>query len=254
MTGLLDDTEMKKIIGRKPVVEALCSDLQLERVYILDSLHGPFEKEVRKLCKEKEVGLSRIPKAKLDREVKGNHQGIYALASLIHYLRLEDLLPFLFEKGTDPLILVLDGIQDIRNLGAIARSAEVFGADAMIIPAKRGAQINEFAIKASAGALAKLPVSRVPTLSWALDYLKQSGFQLAGAVLGTSTELDSLQIKGPTVIVLGSEEKGIDRNLLGELDLTFTIPQFGKLDSLNVSVAAGIILYEFSKKRQVVKK
>ncbi|MDH3648484.1 MAG: 23S rRNA (guanosine(2251)-2'-O)-methyltransferase RlmB [Saprospiraceae bacterium] len=241
---------MKKIIGHRPVIEALRSNSKLERVYILDTLRGPIEKEVRHLCKEKKVVLSRIPQAKLDREVRGNHQGVFALASLVDYLLLEDLIPYLFDKGKNPLLLILDSIKDVRNIGAIARSAEVFGVDGLILPAKKGGQINEVTIKASAGALTKIPVCRVPTTNMAVEYLKQSGFQVVGAMMGAPLRVAELEIDQPTVIILGSEGTGIDRNLIPVLDLIFSIPQIGQLDSLNVSVAAGIILYELSKQRQ----
>jgi len=241
---------MDRIIGRHPVVDALKQDKNLERVYIQDSISGEFEKEVRALCKQRNIPLNRIPKAKLDREVKGNHQGIYALATQINYLVLPQLIDNLKAGGKNPVILLLDGVQDVRNLGAIARSAEVFGVNALVIPSKKMAALNEVAIKTSAGALLHLPTSRVKNLQLALDYLGANGFIALGAEAEGGDVLADIDLNQPLALIIGAEGKGIDRHLKIYCDHLFSIPQVGKIQSLNVSVAAGIILYEIFKLRK----
>ncbi|NND34993.1 MAG: 23S rRNA (guanosine(2251)-2'-O)-methyltransferase RlmB [Saprospiraceae bacterium] len=240
---------MDIIYGRNPVLEALKSDQDIERVYIQDSISGEFEKEIRSLCKSKDIPLNRVPKNKLDAEVKGNHQGIFARAAIIKYTDMEVLVRILLHKGENPVLLLLDGIQDVRNLGAIARSAEIFGAHALVIPSKKSAPLNEVAIKASAGALGHIPICRVSNLSSAIEWLCRNDIEIFGAETGGSIPLQDLDFSGPSAIVLGAEGKGIDRNLKIYFDHHFHIPQVGNTDSLNVSVAAGIILYEICKQR-----
>ena len=241
---------MQKIIGRQPVITAIQSGTQLDRVYIQDSLTGDFEKQVRALCKEKKIPLNRIPRVKLDRAVKGNHQGIYALMSEVRYVDFESLVDQLLAENTHPVLVLLDGIQDVRNIGAIARSAEVFGANGLVFPTKKTAAINEIAIKTSAGALLHLPLSRVKNLQIALDLLGAKGFIVLGADAKASNTLESLSLDQPLAIIMGTEGKGIDRHLKIYCDHLFAISQVGKIDSLNVSVASGIILYEIFKQRK----
>jgi 23S rRNA (guanosine2251-2'-O)-methyltransferase len=240
---------MDIIYGRNPVLEALKSDHEIERVYIQDTISGEFEKEIRALCKSRDIPLNRVPKFKLDAEIKGNHQGVYARSAIIKYTDLEVLVRISLHKGEKPVLLLLDGVLDVRNIGAIARSAEVFGATAMVIPSKKSAPLNEMAIKSSAGALTHLPICRVPTLSSAIEFLCRQDIEIFGADTQGSVSLQDLDFRGPVAIVLGAEGKGIDRNLKVYFDHDFHIPQSGKTESLNVSVAAGIILYEIYKQR-----
>lgn len=232
-----------------PVIEALKKGNALERVYIQDSISGAFEIEVRQLCQQQDVPLSRVPKAKLDRDISGNHQGIYAIGAMVSYRDLETLVKVTFAKGEIPLLLLLDGIKDVRNIGAIARSAEVFGAHGMVIPSKGSAPINDVAIKTSAGALLHLPVCRVKNMQSALDILCENGIELCGADQGGEKDLATIDFKVPTAIVFGEEGKGIHDILKVYFDHHFFIPQLGKTESLNVSVAAGIVLYEIYKQR-----
>lgn len=240
---------MEKIYGRNPVIEALKSGQEIDRVYIQDSISGEFEKEIRNLCKIAAIPLLRIPKSKLDFEIKENHQGIYAVTAALEYADLEKLVHRLLKKVANPVFILLDGVQDVRNIGAIARSAEVFGAHALILPSKKSAPVNEVAIKASAGALMHLPVCRVKTLASAIEFLGKSGVEVIGADVDGDVSLRELNLKGPLGVVLGAEGKGIDRNLKIYFDHLFFIPQVGKTQSLNVSVASGIILYEIYKSR-----
>ncbi|MCL4112996.1 UNVERIFIED_CONTAM: hypothetical protein GTU68_043918 [Idotea baltica] len=240
---------MDKIYGRNPVIEALQSERPVERVYILDSISGEFEKQVRQLCKDRDIPLNRVPREKLDAEVPGNHQGIYALSSVISYVDLEELLSSMKKEKRNPILLLLDGVQDVRNIGAIARSAEIFGVDALVLPSKKTAPLNDVAIKASAGALTHIPVCRVRNLGAAIDLLCKNEIQIIGADLEGSESLEKMDFSGPLALVLGAEGKGIDRNLKIYFDQRFYIGQVGKTESLNVSVAAGIILYEIHKQR-----
>ncbi len=241
---------MDRIIGRQPVISALQSGTDLERVYIMDSISGVFEKQVRALCKTRNIPLNRIPKVKFDRGVRGNHQGIYALVSEMKYWELTEMIRTLQSEHANPVILMLDGVQDVRNLGAIARSAEVFGAHGIILPSKRSAPINEVAIKTSAGALLHLKIARVKNLQDALGTIGAEGIAVIGADAQADHGLDDINLHQPLVILLGAEGRGIDRHLKIYCDHTFAIPQVGKVASLNVSVANGIILYEIFKQRK----
>lgn len=241
---------MEKIYGRQPVLEALKKGGDVDRVYILDTLTGAFEIEIRRLCRDLGIPLNRIPRTKLDSDIDGNHQGIYAVGSAVDYKDLQALVRVAFMKDQVPVLLLLDGIKDVRNIGAIARSAEVLGAHGIVIPAKGSAPINDTAIKTSAGALLHIPVVREKNLQVALDYLCSQGFRVIGADKKDGKPLAEVDMSGPLAIVMGSEEKGIDRHLKIYFDEKCFIPQLGKTDSLNVSVAAGIILYEISKQRR----
>ena len=237
------------IYGRNPVMDAINAGKEVDKVFLLKSIRGEFEKEVRKACKENEIPLQYVLGHKLDKLTKKNHQGIIAFASLVEYNSIENVIPYLFEKGLTPLVIILDGITDVRNFGAIARSAEVFGADAIVIGEKRSARINHEAFKTSAGAILKLPICREKSLNNVVDYLRNSGFQIFATDLKTESYLSDIDFTGPVAVILGSEGEGVSSNLLKISDSTFKIPQIGETDSLNVSVASGVILYEILKQR-----
>ena len=176
----------KLIIGRKPVIDALNSDVELEKVWISASLKGEIEKDVRRLTREKKISLQYVPKEKLNSLVSrgSQHQGLAAQLSLVNYIEMEALLPFLYEQGRVPALVVLDGVEDVRNIGAIARSAVWFGIDAIIIGMKRTAMINSFAYKSSAGAIKDIPICRVMSITKAMQFLKDSGVRIAVAAGG----------------------------------------------------------------------
>ncbi len=241
---------MDKIYGRMPVLEALKSQRPIDRVYMQDSLSGEFEREVRARCRALDIPLSKVPKERLDVAIKGNHQGIYALTALVSYVDLEERLQEVQSAERPAIFLLLDGIMDVRNLGAIARTAEVFGVDALVLPSRGTAPVNEDAVKASAGALAHVPLCRVRHLLGAVEYLAANGVAIAGAGHDAAVPVGQVDLTVPVAIVMGSEDRGIDRNLKVYLDSYFHIPQVGKTQSLNVSVAAGIILYELCRQRQ----
>ena len=240
------------IVGRNPVLEALESGVEMDKVFLQVGVRGEFEKAVRKACGTANVPLSVVPKEKLNFFYRGNHQGVIGIASLIKYQNLEDILPQAYEASQSPLFVMLDKVTDIRNFGAIARSAEVFGAHALIVSKKGGAIINEDAIKSSAGALMHIPVCREASLKQAAQYLMDSGVRVFCADLSGQLPLHAMDFSGPTCIIMGAEGSGVNPDLLREIKEKFVIPQYGTTDSLNVSVATGIILYEVSRQRSLL--
>lgn len=238
------------IFGRNPVSDAIKSGKKIDKILLLSSIRGPFEKEVRQLCKEHGIPLQYVPNHKLDKFTKKNHQGIIAFASLVTFQSLDDVIPHVYEQGETPLFLILEGITDVRNVGAIARSAEVFGAHAIIMGEKNSARINHDAVKSSAGAILNIPLVRERSLVKTVEYLQNSGFQVFATDLQTDYHIADVDYKGPIAIVMGSEGEGVSKKILQVSDERIKIPQVGTTDSLNVSVATGVILYEILKQRQ----
>ena len=237
------------LYGRHPVVDALKNGVPLEKVMLQKGVRGEMEKELRHLCKAAEVPMLVIPKERLRRYTNGNHQGVVALQALIRYQKVEDILPAIFERSETPLLLLLDGVTDVRNFGAIARTAEVCGAHALIITHKNSAQINPEAMKTSAGALNNIPVCREKSLITAIEYLQQSGIQVLASDLQAEHPIYDLDLTAPVAFVLGAEGEGISPAVANKADHTFIIPQKGQTDSLNVSVAGGMMLYEAMRQR-----
>lgn len=238
------------IYGKHPVTEALKEEIPLEKILLLQGTHGEFEKFLREECREKSIPLQQVPKELLNKLAKGNnHQGVIAFGAPIEYQDLKGLLPFLLNKDKFPLFILLDRVTDVRNLGAIARSAELLGVDAIIVSAKHRAKIDEEAIKTSAGALLKLAVCREQSLNSALEILTDNGIKIAAADSKNGTPVRDVNFNQPMAIVLGSEDEGVHPALLAKCDYRFRIPQTGTIDSFNVSVAAGIVLYEIFNQR-----
>ncbi|MEM8582837.1 MAG: 23S rRNA (guanosine(2251)-2'-O)-methyltransferase RlmB [Bacteroidota bacterium] len=231
------------IYGRHPVLEALQSDQSIDKVYLQKGTRGEFERELRLACKAREIPMTIIPKEKLRRLVRGNHQGVAAQLAAAAYQRITDVLPFLFEQGKNPLLLLLDGITDVRNLGAIARSAEICGAHAIIIGQKNSAGLTADAVKSSAGALGRIPVCREKSLINTIEYLQESGVRVAASDLQAELDISELDSSAPICLILGSEGDGISQGVARSSDLRFRLAQVGTLNSYNVSVAAGIMLY-----------
>ncbi|MEO7174574.1 MAG: 23S rRNA (guanosine(2251)-2'-O)-methyltransferase RlmB [Saprospiraceae bacterium] len=245
--------EESLIIGRNPVIEALKNGLAIDRIMVLQGTHGPFEIELRKLSKAANIPLQVAPKEAFNRVSKGNHQGAIAYITPIAFQSLGDILDELRAKGETALFVLLDGITDVRNIGAIARSAECFGAHAIVVSAKHMARLNEDAVKASAGALTRMPVCRMSSTAQALDLLGAEGVHVFAAALQGAEALDKIDLTGHAAILMGSEDKGLPRELLQRADVIFKIPQTDRLDSLNVSVASGVVLYEVYRQRQLSK-
>lgn len=237
------------IFGRHPVIDAISAGSNFDRIYLQQGTRGDLEKEIRRLCRENDIPLQYVPKEKLNKMVRGNHQGIAGFLSLLTYQLLENVVPLVFEKGETPLLLLLDRVTDVRNFGAIARSAEICGVHAIVIPKAGSALINADAIKASAGALTRISVCRENSLVTSLEYLHNSGIQVYASDLKSSKMLFDIDLKTPVAVVLGSEDEGVQHALLSRVTDRFIIPQKGETDSFNVSVAAGIILYEAVRQR-----
>lgn len=237
------------IYGRHPVLDAIKGGTSIDKLLLQQGTRGEFEKEIRHLSKTFRIPLQVVPKERLGKLVRGNHQGIIGMLALIPYYRLEDVLPMIYEKSETPLIMLLDGVTDVRNFGAIARSAELCGAHALVIPRKGSAQINSEALKTSAGALSKLPVCREGSMVKAIEFLQLSGIQVLASHLKATKLIYDLDLKGPTALILGSEDKGVSPAIADQADELFLIPQKGTTDSFNVSVAGGIMLYEVVRQR-----
>ncbi|MEL7020625.1 MAG: 23S rRNA (guanosine(2251)-2'-O)-methyltransferase RlmB [Bacteroidota bacterium] len=237
------------IFGRHPVVDALQSGTPMDKLLLQQGTRGEFEKEIRHLARQFNVPLQVIPKERMNKWTRKNHQGIIGLLSLLTYYRIEDVLPTIYEQSKTPLLVIMDGVTDVRNFGAIARSAEVSGAQAIIIPKKGSAQINADAIKTSAGALTKIAVCREHSLIRTIEFLQMSGIQVLASDLKGSKKVFDLDLSLPTALVVGAEGDGVSKAVLQQVDERFIIPQPGTTDSLNVSVATGIMLYEAVRQR-----
>lgn len=231
------------------MLEALGRAAAIEKIFLLQTATGEEINMIRKKARELNVALSTVPQEKLDRLTRANHQGVVAIAGLIEYQPLQEIISRVVDKGATPLVVLLDGITDTRNLGAIARSAYCYGAHALVIPASNNAAITEEGIKASAGALEHIPVCRTASVEQAIDVLHQNGLQVAATALQTSMEVHKADLTVPLAIVMGSEDKGVSDFVLKHADLLVRIPMPGNFDSLNVSVAAGILLYEVQRQK-----
>jgi 23S rRNA (guanosine2251-2'-O)-methyltransferase len=237
------------LFGVRPVIEALKEGKSFEKVLLKSGMKGELTDELRNLLLASKIHFQYVPIEKLNRITRKNHQGVIGYTSLIDYHKLDQLMPTLFEEGKDPFVLVLDRITDVRNLGAIARTAECAGVDIIVIPLKGSAMINEDAMKTSAGALSYIKVCKEPKLKETLKFLKESGLKTIGATEKAAKSYSQINYSGPLAVFMGSEEDGISPELLRELDELVKIPIMGKIDSLNVSVATGIVLYEAVKQK-----
>ncbi|MEX0987565.1 MAG: 23S rRNA (guanosine(2251)-2'-O)-methyltransferase RlmB [Bacteroidales bacterium] len=238
------------VFGIHAVTEALEAGRELEKVLIKSS-RGTSDSfsELRSRLIDGKIPFQHVPMEKLNSITRKNHQGVIAYISEITYGEIEFILPQVFEKGKTPLILVLDQISDVRNFGAIARTAACAGVDAIVIPHKGGARITSEAIKTSAGALHSIPVCRHPDLRVLLEYLKNSGLQVIAASEKAGKTMYGADLSGPAAILMGAEDVGISKPLLEYADQTVSVPQYGGIGSLNVSVAAGILMYEVVRQR-----
>ncbi|PUZ25482.1 23S rRNA (guanosine(2251)-2'-O)-methyltransferase RlmB [Chitinophaga parva] len=237
------------IIGRQPIIEALQAGKPLERIFMLRGASGDTIPQIRTLAEAAQIPINQVPVEKLNSFTPANHQGVIALTTQINYLDLQDVISQVTDSGETPLFLILDGITDVRNIGAIARSAVCCGAQAIIIPDRGIAALNEEAMKSSAGALEKISICRVNSLLKAIDTLHLNGITVMGSEMEATEKLFDLDWTAPTAIIMGSEDKGIYPALRKATDKLFCIPMSNQFESFNVSVAAGIILYEALKQR-----
>jgi 23S rRNA (guanosine2251-2'-O)-methyltransferase len=245
----MNKEDLKYIFGIRAIIEAIQAGKTIDKLFIQKGLHNDLFAELWKLVRLKRINYKHVPLEKINRLTKKNHQGVFAFISPIDFHNIEDIIPTLYENGKNPLILVLDRITDIRNFGAISRTAECAGVDAILIPEQNAAAINADAIKTSAGALYKIKVCRTWNLKLTLQFMKDSGIQLIACTEKTQDNIYQLDYTPPTAIIMGSEEDGISSEFLKISDAKGKIPIYGKISSLNVSVATGIILFEAIKQR-----
>ncbi|MDP2723370.1 MAG: 23S rRNA (guanosine(2251)-2'-O)-methyltransferase RlmB [Bacteroidales bacterium] len=237
------------IYGTWPVMEAIKASKEFEKVLIQHGLRNEVIKEVIFELKKLDIPYQFVPIEKLNRVTRKNHQGIIAYLSPVTFSKIEHVLPGIFEKGEDPFLIVLDKITDVRNFGAILRTASCTGVHAVVIPAKGTALLNSDTVKSSAGAIYTLPICRSENLKDTLDYLKNSGLKiLAATEKGDNIYYDE-QLTGPVALIMGSEGEGVSPEYLKRSDILVKIPMVGTIDSLNVSVAAGVMLYEIFRQR-----
>ncbi len=236
--------QKQKIYGIHPVKEALDEGTPINKVYIQKDIHNERIGEIIELLKKYKVPFQFVPREKLNRLTSKVHQGIIALTSPVDFESIEQVLPGIFETGETPLIAILDGITDVRNFGAIARSAECFGVQALVVPSSGSAMLNADALKTSAGALGKIHLCREMNFNNSIKMIKDSGLQLIACTEKATKTISEINFSVPTAIVMGAEGEGIFPALLAMCDDQVKIPMQGKIQSLNVSVAAGIIFYE----------
>jgi 23S rRNA (guanosine2251-2'-O)-methyltransferase len=240
------------IFGLRPVIEAIKAGKQIDRLLIRQGLQGATYHELMALVKEHNVVWQIVPVERIELVTRKNHQGVLAWLSVIEFQYIADLLPMIWEKGEDPLVIVLDGISDVRNFGAIVRTAECLGAHAIVIPEKGSARITADAVKTSAGALHTFPVCREKSIVRTIEFLKESGLKIISATEKSGVLASAAALTGPAALIMGSEEKGISRELLSLSDHQVRIPMTGSIESLNVSVSAGILMYEIIRQRNPV--
>ncbi len=237
------------IFGLRAVIEAIKAGKQIDRLLVKQGLQGSLYHELMTEVKNNNIVYQIVPVERIELVTKKNHQGVLAWLSVIEYQYIANLLPMIYEKGEDPLIIALDGVSDVRNFGAIVRTAECLGAHAIIIPEKGSARITADAVKTSAGALHTFPVCREKSIVRAIEYLKESGLKVVTAAERAGKNASEVPLTGPAVLILGSEDKGVSRELIALSDNQVKIPMTGSIGSLNVSVAAGILLYEMVRQR-----
>lgn len=232
------------IFGVHAVIEALKAERSINKILIQKGIQKETFNELRDALKGQQFQLQFVPNQKLDSLTSGNHQGVIAFVTPIEYQEIESLVDQMLEAGKKPTILVLDRITDVRNFGAIARTAECEGVDAILIPSKGSALVTSDAMKASAGALNRIPVCKTDDLKNSLFYLQQSGLRLIACTEKSATPLYQVNLRGSVAIIMGSEENGITQDLINMSDIKAKIPMRGSISSLNVGVATGMVLYE----------
>jgi len=238
-----------QIFGIRAVIEAIHSEKTIDKLFIQRGLQGTLHKELMGLLRQKNINFSLVPVEKLNRLTRKNHQGVVAYISPIEFQDLENLVLNVIESGETPLFLILDQLSDVRNFGAIIRTAECTGVHGIIIQKKGGAPVSADTVKTSAGAVFKIPICKVDHIKDAIYYLQGSGIQIVAATEKASDPIYNINLKNPTAIVMGSEGKGISNSVLKLSDKLAKLPMYGEISSLNVSVACGVFLYEVIRQR-----
>lgn len=244
---MIEKNEM--IFGVRAVIEAVQAGKEIDKILVKKDIQSDLSKELFLAIKGKDINVQRVPVERINRITRKNHQGVIAFVSQVTYQKIDDIIPFLYEQGKSPFIVLLDGITDTRNFGAIARTCECAGVDAIVIPSKNSVTVTADAIKTSAGALHSLPVCRENNLSEAINFMKDSGIRIIAATEKGEKNYTECDCAGPVCIVMGAEDKGIPYEHLRLCDELVKIPQFGTIGSLNVSVAAGVLIYEVVRQR-----
>ena len=237
------------IFGIRAVIEAVEAGKDVDRVLVKRELQGELFRELQEVLILHEIPVQKVPLERIDRITKKNHQGVVAFMSAVTYQKIEDIVPRLYEEGKNPFIVILDGITDVRNFGAIARTCEVAGVDAIVIPARGSVRVSADAVKTSAGALHTIPVCRELNMRDTVQFLRNSGIKVVGATDKAAENYTSSTLTDPVAILMGGEDVGIAPELLKICDDLVKIPIFGTIQSLNVSVAAGVMLYEVIRQR-----
>lgn len=243
----MEKSEM--IFGVRAVIEAVEAGKEIDKILVKKDIQSDLSKELFTALHGHFIPIQRVPVERINRITRKNHQGVVAFMSAVTYQKVEDLVPTLYEEGKDPFFVVLDGVTDVRNFGAIARTCECAGVDAVVIPVRGSVTVNADAMKTSAGALHTLPVCREQSLTETLEYLKNSGFHLIAATEKGDFNYTEGHYSGPLCIVMGAEDTGIPYEHLRLCDEWVKIPISGKIQSLNVSVAAGVMMYEAIRQR-----
>lgn len=239
----------KVVFGIRAVIEAIESGKQVDKVLMKKDLGGELARELLSVTREYNVPVQRVPVERINKVTRKNHQGVIVFMAAVDYYHVDDIVPALYDEGINPLVVVLDGVTDVRNFGAIARTCECAGVNCIVIPERNSVSVNADAVKTSAGALNYLPVCRERNLVKAVQYLRDSGFKVMGASEKTDLNYTKADFTGPVAIVLGAEDTGISTDVLKLCDTLVAIPEFGQINSLNVSVAGGIMIYEVVRQR-----
>lgn len=237
------------VFGIRALIEAIESGKQVDKVLMKKDLGGELARELLSVTREYNVPVQRVPVERINKVTRKNHQGVIAFMAAVDYYHVDDIVPALYDEGINPLVVVLDGVTDVRNFGAIARTCECAGVNCIVIPERNSVSVNADAVKTSAGALNYLPVCRERNLVKAVQYLRDSGFKVMGASEKTDLNYTKADFTGPVAIVLGAEDTGISTDVLKLCDTLVAIPEFGQINSLNVSVAGGIMIYEVVRQR-----
>lgn len=252
MAGYHDKEKRSKpslIIGRQPLIEAITSGRPIEKILFQRNVSGESIGEIRKLAKTNAIPIQQVPPEKMSSLTRANHQGVIAFAGLVQYLELQQVIDHVIAEGKTPLFVMLDGVTDVRNIGAIARTAVCCGAQAIIIPDKGTGALNEEAMKSSAGALERIHICRVNSLVKAIDEMHLNGIRVYTTGMTHATRVYEIDYIVPCCIIMGNEEHGVQPHLQKAADEKISIPMAAEFDSFNVSVATAIILYEAMKQR-----
>lgn len=239
------------IFGIRAVMEAIEAGKEIDKILVKKDLQGPLWQELSDAARLAGVVVQRVPVERINRVTRKNHQGVVAFLSAVTYYRLSDVVQGLYEDGRTPLIVLLDGITDVRNFGAIARTCECAGVDAIVLPRHDSVSVNADAVKTSAGALLSIPVCRERSIQEAVRYLHDSGFSVVAASEKAAKNYTDADYTTPTALVMGAEDTGVSAAVLRHCDEMVAIPLLGKIASLNVSVAAGVMIYEVLRQRAV---